>query len=593
MDQLRGGPSDGHVDLRLDALKLNYDMKGSPPLSRSPIPPAPRSSDVLDPEFAAACAECEAGKPCCMTTGQVEDAGDSTRKLVWPVNQGNPQKSMGMIAKAKDGRSLGYDIKTKGAGKSCQAMYGSRPGFKVRGHYRTATVPLTQHTHPIKHDDAFSWAPALEKFVPRDLLMAIAVSDMILSLCTAYRNTQGGGSAAVTPDICVIGGGMGETFRVYGYPEAEITGKADTKVRVAFTTGGVDASAEIGGSLNVTYGSHKIEGAARGIARTSTTRSSPSKEKAPGLVGQIGSIIGNFSEDVSLSSPKKDRVVDRTDPASGVSFEMGLAFEAVGLKLQAKKNTPDLEVMIGKLITTVTLTLSGKLDFIDLAAQVLLSPAGAKLVQEARAHMADDANAVRGELRAEVEVSATGELKHEIASSLQHTIVFNGDAAPEPAALTSNFGGKLRIHGDAKILLHVEAEVWIVDVEAGAAGILNTGWTWQMKTEEIEETAADGTKKSKRQRKKRYYFEGLIASARAYARIGASTSVKRKPPSQRTAPAQGTHSSRSVEMSQTGPQAAVGSNKWNDPNSPQGVKYELIKPTVPKVTDNIPDWQDY
>lgn len=52
------------------------------------------------------------------------------------------------------------------------------------------------------------------------------------------------------------------------------------------------------------------------------------------------------------------------------------------------------------------MTATGTLDFIDLAANIMLSPAGARLVQEARAAVANQENAVRGEVRCEVQVSA-------------------------------------------------------------------------------------------------------------------------------------------------------------------------------------------
>lgn len=95
ISQIKAGPGDGHNAHRMEALAQNYQMRGNPPMERSPIPPAPSAEGQFDPEFAAAGADCAPGKPCCMTAGALWDANDSGRKLVWPVDKKKPLTNIG------------------------------------------------------------------------------------------------------------------------------------------------------------------------------------------------------------------------------------------------------------------------------------------------------------------------------------------------------------------------------------------------------------------------------------------------------------------------------------------------------------------
>lgn len=57
-----------------------------------------RQSPEMDPTFAAACADCVAGQPCCLLAFEVQDADDATRKVIWP-NSGTDPRRLYMIAK--------------------------------------------------------------------------------------------------------------------------------------------------------------------------------------------------------------------------------------------------------------------------------------------------------------------------------------------------------------------------------------------------------------------------------------------------------------------------------------------------------------
>ncbi|TWI33875.1 hypothetical protein [Paracoccus sulfuroxidans] len=575
---------DGQTDARLTALANNYKMGGNPPMTRSPIPPAADADGDgnFDPAFAAACVDCKPNQPCCLTGGVIKDFEDPTRKIEWPVKGDKPKTRLLIIAKDVRGPRLCGKIRIEGTGRDCKVGHPRRSLFRVESPVMTpAYAPRSGLDTDVGFDQSINSALALKEFVPEKALLFLMIADTVVS---AVNIASGAVGATFTPVQCVNDPSMSQGMQVVPVPYFELAGDASVAVGVHFLTSGIGGNASIEGNLTGKYGALDITGAASASAKPSSGRGRPSGTTAPGLAGTIASIIGNFSESVSQTSPSPDRIVDRTTVGSGVRFDMTLKLAATGVKLEAKKATPDLEAKVGSLETTLTMKASGILDIVDLAAQIMLSPAGARLVQEARSAMANKSNAVRGEVRAEIVISAEGELKHKLESGITVLLPADSSIRSDPQAMTSEFGGKLTVRGTAQILIHVEGEVWIASAEAGAAGTVHTGWIWEMKV-------GEGKK-----RQKRYYFEGIKARATGYMRIGAKSSHRRGAPAQDR---EDRSSSRGVTATQQGPDYSAGDKNWRDPNASrseldnEGAVYVLVAPTVERVTDTAPPWSDY
>lgn len=574
--QLQRNPNSFDNQHRLDALGRNYAQGGNAPLTRSPV----RAS--TDAGFGATCVTCQPNRPCCLTAGNVHDLSDPTRKLEWPVSGDKPRTKMLIVAKDINGSRVSGKINLKGTGSNCKEGKAEMPGFAVVGADGRTNVSYSAGADiTIGYLAVPNWMMALKDVIPEKYLLAMLIADAVVSAAAMHHGRDG---VTITPMQCTGHGSMQRSFSVKPMAYFELEGDATASVGIHFLTTGLGGSASLEGNLIGKYGALDIAGAASATAIGSTGRSAASQGRAPGMVGTIASIVSNFSEYVSLSTPDPKAVVDRTSFGSGVRFDKKLKLAATGIKLEAKKASPDLEAKIGSLETSLTLTATGTLDFIDVAAQVLLSPAGARMVQEARAQIADSSNAVHGEARCEVQVSAEGELKHKVETGLTVLIPADDKVSMPNEGLNKEFGGKLKVRGMAQILIHVEGEVWIASAEAGAAGTLHTGWVWEMKL--------DGEKK----RKKRYYFEGLYARAVGYARVGIKSKVRRGPAGTETASGK---SSRGVTGTQRGPEGSVGDRNWRDPNAErsgqgnEGKIYELLAPTVPKVSDSAPPWENY
>ncbi len=157
------------------------------------------------------------------------------------------------------------------------------------------------------------------------------------------------------------------------------------------------------------------------------------------------------------------------------------------------------------------------------------------------------------------------------------------------------FGGAVRIKGKALIAIHVEAEVWIVSAEAGANGSLHTGWAWEMRM----------NPKNTSEMQKRYYFEGLRTNAEAYARLKADSDVGGGDGNKGSGFGV-EHVAASFDATASGDiqvadimdniaasrRAAQKLAGFTAPNS-KGDWYEILRPTVPKVTDSSPAWEAY
>ena len=577
LGQLQNSPNAPGAQHRLNALGNNYAQGGNAPLTASPI----RAS--ADPGFGTTCVTCQPNRPCCLTGGTVSDNADPSRKLEWPVAAEKPKTKMLIVAKDINGSKVSGKVKLKGAGSDCKGGKANMPGFAIIGWdgrtdaHHSASTDIT-----IGYQAIPSWTAALKDVIPEKILLAALIADAVVSGAAMHHGLK---PVRVQPMQCTSYGPMQRSFAIKPLAYFELSGEATASVGLHFLTTGLGGSASLSGSLTGKYGALDIAAAASATAISSSGRAVATQGRAPGMVGTVASIISSFSEYVSLSTPDPKAILDRTGFGSGVRFDKTLKLAATGIKLEAKKASPDLEAKIGSLETSLSLKATGTLDFIDLAANIMLSPAGAKMVQEARAQIANADNAVRGEARCEIQVSAEGELTHKVESGLTVLIPAEEDVTTTVEGLNKEFGGKLKVRGMAQILIHVEGEVWIASAEAGAAGTMHTGWNWEMQLD------AEG------KRKKRYYFEGLIARAVGYARVGVKSKARRSAAGGSSDGSSKT--SRGVSTTQKGPEGSVGDRNWREPSTDRskledgGRVYELLPPTVPKITSSAPPWQNY
>ncbi|TRW95210.1 hypothetical protein FNJ84_17105 [Paracoccus sp. M683] len=562
----------------------DYLKNGNAPLTRSPIPPAADADGdgAMDAEFAAYCPACQTGEPCCLTGGAIIDADEPSRKIEWPVAAGAEAKSrLYVIAKDVVGTQLQAKVKLKGEGKDCQVGKAKTPGFAYMQRDSAQVDVARAETEigvvvPQSMSTLVAAADLAPEIIPQNFLIALAIIDMAFASSSDWN---GDGFLGVIPRMCVRTPEMSKQLNVTAWPQFELNGEGEFNLEAGLHTSGGSFTTDFKSKLTGKYGSFTLTQSNERKSGNKNHEKARGRRQAPGLVGTISSILGNFSSYLSMSSADPAARRSLTSHASGVLLQLVIKLNVDALKLEEKEATPDLLMRLAGFDISATLTVSGTIDFIDVAAQALLSPAGARLVQKVRAEAADTSNAVNADLQAAVTLSTEGQLKFACKTPFTWVYVANGQSHYENDGGEQEFTGHVKIRGQAQISLHVEAEVWLVSAEAGAAGSLHTGWNWEWKIGDSK-------------RLTRYYFEGLIASARGYASMNVTTSTSRKPPKRERGNAEITSK---TELEQTVGKAEIGSDKWKDPreSSADGARYVILEPTVATITDSAPPWEKY
>ena len=598
----KGGGTDG-VGSSTESLTArnhynDYLKNGGKPLSKSPIPPAADADGdgIMDPEFAAACPECEANEPCCVISGEIMDASDTSRKLEWPyvisIPEKKPPTTMLTIADTVEGNYLVSKLNVSTSGQKCQVGKRGYPVLEAEGIIGgdQSVIVDTGTEVKIGYGQVLHMSAALRKFIPENFLYALAGFEAAWAISSLIEGNKG---AVFTPSQCITDGTMATPFRVIPMSKLELDGLIDLGLIIQFTTAGINAKAHIKGNITGTVGAYEIKAEGKKTAAGEKVKSAGAK--APGLLGTMESIIGTMNEYVDMGKPDPKAVAaakyDPTKYASGVTLSKSVKFKPMGLKLTAKPSSPDLQLKLGSLETTLAMGIQGKIDFIDAAVSVLLSPASARIVNKARARMDNPKNAVNGYVKAEVVLSCDGELKHKIKSGLNITVPADGDMSGAFDGVRNEFGGSVKIKGKALIAIHVEGKVWIVSAEAGANGSLHTGWAWEMRM----------NPKNTSEMQKRYYFEGLRAKAEAYVKVvvdGDDGGGDSGPSGSHTAVDLDATASGEIQVSDimdniaASRRAAQKLTGFTAPNS-KGDWHEILRPTVPKVTDESPKWEAY
>lgn len=545
---------------------------------------------ATDAQFGGAVCDCAPGEPCCMTGGEIVDADDPTRKIVWPAAATNPVTRMYIIGNRMDGHELIGRIYTEIKADPCGLEQPMEQFIAVSNIARgRETVPIERQEQRIV---AIGGVPnttsnLLALFVPDDYIKAAFAVDAImtgLSLTSEFNGVE------YTPFMCMLDDGMGATLEVEALPRVKIDGEATAGIMVQFNPlGGISANATIDGTLKGKIGISEFETKAEGKAETvaNSQLQGYSPEGESGMKKMVGSMIQRMGGFVASSTKDGETPTTSVSVGSGVKFDIIFSVGAVGVELLAKSNTPDLMLKLGRVSAGVELKAEGRIDLLEIAVAILLTPAAARTLNSAREEANKSGRAFRGEARCDIVVGAGGKLEHKVNLGGAYELIANGENKYESGDFAETFTGKVSVVGQAIIAIRAEAKIWRAHATAGAAGGIHTSWTWQMR------------KKGDEQREWRYYFEGVRARAELYATIG----ISRKSTS-RSEGRGGERGGQSNENEIEGLSSSAGSTGtqnvagYGDPNAadlskPHPDDMFIVEPTVPKVTVSDPPWQKY
>lgn len=394
---------------------------------------------------------------------------------------------------------------------------------------------------------------------------------------------------------------MSQSLTVIPVPHVDLNGKIEFANIVVLSMAGIRGEMAITGEMTGKIGATEIK---TEIKASDTGVADPpgSGSQAPGFVGLISTVLDTINGYVKGEALDRTDSVDRTAFTSSATLSQKFWIETEDLELKGKPSSPDLSLDLANYALGYELGVKGKLDILDLAASALLSPAGARAVQEARARAAGG-KTVSASARADLILSCTGKVERINKTGISVTIDPSGNYRYTNGENSSNFEGSIKIQGSAEIELKAEAKVWVVTAQAGANGCLNTSWSWEFKSEPGKADTAQ----------KRYYFEGLKVKAKAYAEVSIETDEEergRNLPAGSSASASasatrdvaGAEADADLQVADvfdhvdkliTGSQNAMSGMTGFNPDNAEGTWYDIIRPTVEKVTENDPPWEKW
>lgn len=516
-----------------------YLDAGAEPLTESPIPPGAVLAEdevyrmLMDPsdipaayattstsnqdacdegpdtDFGVPCLECEQSAGCCLKAGVVQDKEDSSRKVEWPPVE--EATTLLMITHPQESTTRGRlsaDVEVTWEGEErCQSGRPQTPCIIANG-IESGSKLLTSQSEEVTiiYDQPVRLAESLSNFIPFDVTLGFMAFEALIG---GRVFSDQGGQATFDTIQCFGCSDTSATLTVIPYPCTELNGDVSIAVETVIMTSEVSAKVEVTGTLNGQYGRHKIDWSRSAEASGGGRKQIPRQNDAPGLIGLMVETVQTINHYVSKGGGASGRVeYDSGHIGSGITLSKSLAFKPQGLVLQPVSGSPDLELQIGNLESSLSLEVSGRIDLIEVIATIMLSPAGAKKIQDARARL-EAGDRVSATIEGYLELSATGTLQHTLTSGAAMRIPASSDSqSTDDNGISGDFTGTLQILGRAEIKLHVEGSVFMVRAQAGVRGSIHTSWTWEAR------------KNSEGKREKRYIFEGVKLSGEAYAEIG-------------------------------------------------------------------------
>ena len=289
------------------------------------------------------------------------------------------------------------------------------------------------------------------------------------------------------------------------------------------------------------------------------------------------------------------------DFTSSITLYKTLKVDFCAIELRRKQNTPYLELAwvtgtSNGINTSLTIGVEGKIDLVDLLVRgVFKSGRVAREIAELR-FKAANGETVDGTVEMNLTLAAEGNVEHNVSTQATTiTVTTQEDLEEQLNQLQHEFTGTLKIVGEAEIKVHLGVKYWLVSGRVGVNGTLHTAWTWEVKTID-------------KQRKKRFYFEGLKVSVEAYAEVeyDDEPATTEEGESEENEGWGGDTSATATENLELHPiqRQILQSQKVVEEmrarhaeqastNSQDGETYEILKPTVAEVTEESPPWDDF
>jgi hypothetical protein len=253
---------------------------------------------------------------------------------------------------------------------------------------------------------------------------------------------------------------------------------------------------------------------------------------------------------------------------TGVTVTPKIQFTAEGVETKKVMGSPNVKLDLAALKMTFGGEIKGQIDILEIAV-TLLSGGAAKVLKKAKEkaeRIGDGLNSSLGgentklncDLVAMLEFGGSFDLIIDYGSAGEVILQWDGKKIISGSEYEKEIKQEIKFFASATISFVVEAEVILLEAEAGINGVLNTAWNFQFKQKEEDGVVNEY---------KRYFFEGLKLKGGIYYGVSMKTNNKRSE-----------SDNKYEETERETSQALVEK------------EYDLLEPTVKEVTDDIPAW---
>ncbi|RAP41077.1 hypothetical protein BYZ73_11630 [Rhodovulum viride] len=471
---------------------------------------AQEEAEVFDLANGGAACDCAPGEPCCLKEFVIEDAGDASRKVTWPVPENGP-RTLFLTCKDPYGGQPSAKARLKITSKEdCKQGKAGVPSLRPSNFADdNSDIPDSDErivTTPFQ-------MPALSgKILPPEVITAVYILGLAIQTSTyrAQRNPAAGANQCVGTGF----GGLTVCPLPHAKLEAELEGSVGITI---FSSRLPTLSAKLTGKITGEVGNQALEFEKSGEAEEK--QAPPTRAQERQQQGESTPLI-SFIEDIQdamnglageSGSPDALRAPQSDAFGSSIGIELKLGLKIGNLELKGKEASPDLSLTLSGCEVTYGLSVTGKMDLLDLFLSRF--PRG----PEIRRRLANPGNAVSASAQCAIEVGGAGDLSYGIGDIASLTIGNADDWEARLEEIEHTFTAKARITGKVFADARLEAETWFFKAEAAAGASVSTGWHFGGR---VVRSQGGG-----RKTEKLYHFEGVVL--RAYATVSVSAAASK------------------------------------------------------------------
>ena len=457
---------------------------------------------AFDVNGSGAVCDCEPGQPCCLKTCRVADKAKANRYVNWPVKEGAPQ-TLYMVCKDPYMGKPSAEVKLQTlVRKSCKMGNDSYPAIRPAGFAdKNERIPQEDTRKVVTPFQM----PALNGgMLPPEVMTALYCLGLFCTAST-YQNRE---LPTAIDSQCIPN--SYPAVKVCPLPHMQLSASISGSVGLVIYLSQLPSiSATLSGKVKGEFGNQTLDFSSEKSAQSNAAgmQGPRAKETKSPIVDFIGRMQNAMSAlaDESRAGGGKGGVPLLSTKHTSLSLSIALTLEIAKMALTPKSASPDLLLELGKASVTLTPTVKGGVDLLELFLNRF--PKGRQI----RSALASG-KTLKASAECNITVTGSGSLSFQVDHDAPITIGDTVDIPAELAAVNRIYTAQAEFTGSVMAQASLDVETWLFDAHASAGAKISTGWHFGGRMTE----KSDGTG----QTEQLYHFEGIILRAYATASFG-------------------------------------------------------------------------